>query len=52
MIIKIIIFKVMVIEITIEYPKVRDNNKHKTLHKLNSQLKRKSYEFMCGPPLF
>ena len=48
MTIKIIIFKGMVIEITIEYPKIRDNNKHKTPHNLNSWLKRKSYKLTRG----
>ena len=38
MIIMIIIFKGMVIEITMEYPEIRDHNKHKTPHNLNSGL--------------
>ena len=50
-IIKIIIFKGIVIEITIEYPEIRDHNKHKTPHKLKSRLKRKSYKLTCGSPL-
>ena len=51
MIIMIIIFKGMVIEITMEYLEIRDQNKHKTPHNLNSRLKRKSYELTRGPPL-
>ena len=51
MIILIIIFKGMVIEITMDYPKHKDHNKHKTPHKLNSRLKRRSYELMCDSPL-
>ena len=51
MIIKIIIFKGVVIEITIECPEIRDHIKHKTPHKLNFVLKRKSYERTRGPPL-
>ena len=51
MIILIIIFKGMVIEITIKYPKLRDDNKHKTPYKLNFGLKRKTYELMHGHAL-
>ena len=51
MIIMIIIFKGMVTKITMEYPGIRDHNKHKTPHNLNSGLKRKSYELTRGPPL-
>ena len=51
MIIMIVIFKGIVTEITIECPKIRDHNKHKTPHNLNSRLKRKSYELTRGPPL-
>ena len=51
LIIMIIIFKGMVIEITMEYPEIRDHNKHKTPHNLNSGRKRKSFELTCGPPL-
>ena len=51
MIIMIIIFKGIVIEITMEYPEIRDHNKHKTPHNLSSTLKCKSYELRRGPPL-
>ena len=34
-IIKIYIFRGMVSEITMEYPEIRNNVKHKTPHKLN-----------------
>ena len=51
MIIMIIVFKGMVIEISMEYTEIRDHNKHKTPHNLNSELKRKSYELTRGPPL-
>ena len=51
MIITIIIFKGIVIEITIKYPKIRDHNKHKTPHKLKSRLKHKIDELTRGPPL-
>ena len=47
-IIMTIIFKGMVMEITMEYPETRDYNKYKTPHNLNSRLKSKSYELTRG----
>ena len=41
MIIMIIIFKGIIIEITMDYLEIRDHNKHKAPHNLNSGLKRK-----------